>query len=223
MRSKRLLLSGCLALALAGSLPAASFSFTGNFTQDNDVQLFNFTVGATSNVTLRTWSYAGGVNAAGATIARGGFDPILAVFNSSGVFINQNDDGGSSVAQDLSGARYDTFLTVNLAAGNYTVAVMQYNNFANGPNLSNGFVRDGQGNFTPSFGGAINATTCPQQRFCDVSGSAQYLQRNGNWAFDILNVNEATTVPRVPEPSTVTLVGAAALALVWRRRRQMAR
>ena len=63
---------------------AADFSFTGNFNLDNDVQLFNFSVGAPSTVTLRTWSYAGGINAAGQTIARGGFDPIQAVFNSTG-------------------------------------------------------------------------------------------------------------------------------------------
>jgi hypothetical protein len=79
MRSKVL---AALAAMVLVSTPAAAadFSFTGNFTQDDNVQLFNFVVGAPSSVTLRTWSYAGGTNAAGTTIARGGFDPILALF-----------------------------------------------------------------------------------------------------------------------------------------------
>ena len=48
-------------LLVSGSASAADFSFTGNFTNDNEVQEFNFSVaGSPSDVTLRTWSYAGG-------------------------------------------------------------------------------------------------------------------------------------------------------------------
>jgi hypothetical protein len=61
-----------------------------------------------------------------------------------------------------------------LAAGNYTVSVMQYDNFANGPNLSNGFRENGNTNFTARFG-------CSQGFFCDVTGS----NRDGHWAFDM--------------------------------------
>src|SRR5215471_14280681 len=68
---------------------AANFSFTGSLSTDDQVQMFNFNVGSTSSVTLRSWSYAGGTNSAGSTIARGGFDPILALFNSSGSLITQ--------------------------------------------------------------------------------------------------------------------------------------
>lgn len=204
-----------LAILACPALQAASFSFTGNFNQDDDVQLFNFTVGAQSDVTFRTWSYAGGVNAAGATIARGGFDPILAVFASTGLLLGTNDDGGGSVAADLSGQRYDTFFTINLVAGNYTVSVMQYNNFAVGPNLSNGFGRAGQGNFTPAYVGA----SCSATQFCDVSGSA-FNERDSHWAFDILNVADAVPVDSVPEPSTAALIGLGALVLgsIFRRR-----
>ena len=38
---------------------------------------------ATSTVTLQTYGYAGGTNAAGQVIAQGGFDPILALFDST--------------------------------------------------------------------------------------------------------------------------------------------
>src|SRR6266536_1432206 len=113
----RLLGIVALAALTVGSLQAANFSFTGNFNNDADVQLFSFTVGATSTVTLRTWSYAGGTNAAGQVIPRGGFDPILALFDSAGLRINQNDDGGASVPTDLSGVNYDTFLSSTLGPG----------------------------------------------------------------------------------------------------------
>jgi hypothetical protein len=199
---------------ISSSALADNFSFTGNFTQDDNVQLFNFTVGATSNVTLRTWSYAGGVNAAGAPIARGGFDPILALFNSSGAFIDQNDDGGcpTVAADSVSGECWDTFLMANLAAGSYTVAVMQFDNFANGPNLANGFERTGQGNFTGPLTGH------PGGSFWDIAGT----QRDSHWAFDILNVQQASTPPTgVPEPSTIVLLfpGLVGLVAGFRRSR----
>src|SRR5262245_47769873 len=98
-------------LAQVSVAQADNFSFTGSFTQDDNVQLFNFTVGALSTVTLRTWSYAGGNNSAGNAISRGGFDPILALFNATtGALIGQNDDG-SGVPTDITGVAYDTLLT----------------------------------------------------------------------------------------------------------------
>ncbi len=88
-----------LALSVSSAVCRADdFSFTGNFNSINDVQLFTFSIGATSTVTLRSYGYAGGTNSAGTVIAEGGFDPILALFQGTGpgaVYIDQNDDGGS--------------------------------------------------------------------------------------------------------------------------------
>ncbi|MFO1089819.1 MAG: DVUA0089 family protein [Hyphomicrobiales bacterium] len=205
-----LLLGMCIS---GGQANAANFSFTGSFTQDDNVQLFNFSVGATSNVVLRSLSYAGGVNSQNVTIARGGFDPILALFDATGALINQNDDGapGTVPVDTVTGLAYDTYLALNgLAAGNYTVAVMQYNNFANGPNLSNGFSRDGQGNFTGATYG------CSQGSFCDFRGN----NRNVNWAFDIEGV-ESATLPDIPVPAALPLfaTGLAAVGYAGRRRK----
>lgn len=206
-----------LGIATTSTTKADNFSFTGNFTQDDNVLLFNFSVGTTSSVTLRTWSYAGGTNAAGQVIARGGFDPILALFNSSGQIIDQNDDGGPALVpvDAVSGTAWDTFLQATLTPGAYTVSVMQYDNFALGPNLANGFERSGQGNFTTAFG--------PCAQYNDVSGVANNC-RDSHWAFDVLNVNTAVQVPTepVPEPTTMLLLGTglAGVAAKVRKRRK---
>ena len=167
-----------MSVGLANPAHATDFSFVGSLDNPDEVQLFSFIVPVESIVTLRTWSYAGGVNAAGNTIVRGGFDPILALFNSVGQLIGENDDGFGVAADSVTGASFDTLFQQNLAAGNYTVSVAAFSNFANGPNLSDGF--EGGGSFT------------------DVTGN----QRTNAWAFDILNVGEATQIGAVPEPAT---------------------
>ena len=50
---------------IATTLSANSFSFTGSFPTDNDVQLFSFSIAADGPVTFLTLSYAGGTNAVG--------------------------------------------------------------------------------------------------------------------------------------------------------------
>jgi hypothetical protein len=181
-----------------------TFSFIGTFPQDDQVQLFNLFVGAPSTVTLETTSYADGTD---------GFDPILALFDSSGNLIGQNDDGGSFVPADPeTGAHFDTFLQIpSLAAGDYTVSVMQYDNFAIGPTLADGFARQGQGNFT---GGAFGCGA--GVAFCDVNVDVN----NGNWAFTISGVNSANTVP---EPSSLLLLGGGLLIIGAVARRHLKR
>ena len=122
--------------------------------------------------------------------------------DSTGAFINQNDDGGSNVPADsVTGSHFDTFLQALLAPGNYTVSVMAFSNFANGPNLSNGFTGTGS--------------------FVDVNSN----QRDSHWAFDILNVGAASeVVPGVPEPSTwaMMMLGFGVTGFAIRRSRRKA-
>jgi uncharacterized protein (TIGR03382 family) len=225
---KRIGLAVLLCAAAGGSQAALlNFSFSGTFSQDDDVQLFNFTADGASTAYLVSYAYGGGTQADGTVWSQGGFDTILALFDATGNLVTQNDDGSGSCfsgAEALvpgidagnsdtnTGALYDTCLSSVLAAGMYTVAVSQYDNFPNGPTLSDGFVRDGQGNFTASF------TDCTQGSFCDVTGTPVFTNRTNAWAFDILNVEQASQ--DMPVPGSLALAGIGLLALRLRRRRR---
>ncbi len=196
-----------ISVACSSTARAADFSFSGAFTSDDNVALFSFAVadGPVSLVTVRTSSYA-----------TGGFDPVLSVFRGNGLLLADNDDVNLGIpasvvpADPTTGQRSDSFLEIDLVPGVYTLALTQYDNFAAGPNLSNGFLRAGQNNFT---GGPF------VQSVQQPGGSFVNYQRTGNYAVQILNVQGANAIP---EPGTLAL---AALGLpllagrIARRRR----
>jgi hypothetical protein len=184
----RAIVSLALLTACAGA-GAANFSFTGAFNQDDDVQLFRFAVTGPSftTVTLQTLSYDGGLNAAGALIPAGGFDPVISLFDAAGTLLDDNDDGSFGP---------DAFLQLPLGAGDYLAALTESPNRANGPNLADGFVLAGLSNFTGP-------------GFVDVFDN----QRDSRWALDILNVASAAVgIAAVPAPGTLWLIVAALLA-----------
>jgi hypothetical protein len=186
-------------ILLAASLPGGTLSFTDSFALDDQVESIWFN--ASGDVTIRTWGYAGGINGEGKTIARGGFDPYLALFDPTGLLIAVDDDGGAQVSADVpappgTGFRWDAFLFLSgLAPGQYLLALTQSNNFANGPFFADGFSRQDEGNFTGPDQGI------PDGSFLDVSGS----QRTNLWAVDVTgDVSEPA-----PEPGMFWLTGIA--------------
>ena len=196
---------------------ANDFSFTGTFAADDEVQLFNFAVGAPSIVTLRTYSYAGGIQASGNVVPPGGFDPILALFDREGNFITYNDDGASGTVpfDPNTGVAFDTALEIALYAGDYTVSVMQYNNKAIGPTLADGFDLSGDPFFTSVY-------NCTNGQFCDASNVAVYNNRTNEWAFDVLNVESATMVDAVPVPAAIWLFCSGLIGFIGIARRKAA-
>ena len=193
---KQFLKAAIAAVALvvgSASALAANFSFTGNLAGDNSIKLFSFALASSSNVTLRTWSYAGGTNAAGSSISAGGFDPVVSLFLGSGasaLLIDANDDGLGVAIDPVTGNDFDSLLQAfALPAGTYTVALTQSANFAIGPALGDGFL--GAGN--TGFDGRTSA-----------------------WALDMLGVNRAASIP-LPATLALALLGLVALSATRRR------
>ena len=196
---------------------AANITLAGNFTTDDAVQRFDFTAASAGSVDIRSYGYAGGVTSTGTVVPRGGFDTILTLFNSSGVFINENDDGAGAATDPSTDLAADARITASLTAGTYILTLSQYDNFSIG-NLAAGFVETGRPNFTadPSFatGGA-----CPGNLFRDISGTDGRC-RNGNWAVSFNNVANVTPVAPIPEPSALLFTGIGLGALLLMRVRR---
>jgi hypothetical protein len=202
---------------ILGSAPAygANFSFTGSFTGDADTQSFFFTADGVSTATFTAYNYGGGTNAAGTVIPYGGFDPMLFLFDATDTLIRADDDGPNPVGRDpISGGSFDTNFSQVLPAGNYRIVMAQFHNLPVGliadqfedlptifptglVNFANGF-QETDANFTNNLYHVNDVTKqgCSNRQFCDDLG----FNRTPAWAFDILNVNQATIAIAVPEP-----------------------
>ena len=137
-------------VALISPTFAADFSFVGAFAHDDERRQFSFTLIQPASVTLRTWSYAGGVNSAGTTIGAGGFDPSLSLFDSTGLLVAINRDGGcGKVAADpVTTWCWDAMIAAPLPRGTYQLVLTESENTPFGSYLTDPFVYDGAGDFT---------------------------------------------------------------------------
>lgn len=201
-----------LALLTPGAQPAmaaTNFSFNGTFTHDNGVQLFHFSIGSATTVTLQTFSFGGGTNAAGNPVAAGGFTPVFSLFDADGGAITNSlgadsSQCGAGAADSATGACWDTFIAAPLAKGGYILALTQFDNVALG-NLADGFSYDG---------GPVDFTGGP---FLENHIGPSSFQRDGHWAVDILSVDNAQVVP-LPSALPLLLSGLSVFAPFVRRR-----
>jgi hypothetical protein len=201
-QDQRVKLLACLFLAaLAPTAGAANLSYNRSFTSDDDVVVWGFRIATARTVTLETVSFSGGFDVNGQPVPAGGFDPVLTLFDGSGLIIDQNDDGPIPGDSQL--------IAPNLAPGFYFLVLSQFDNFPIGPFLSDGFTRQGQANFTGSVCGV------PGGSFLTINTCEQ---RSASWA---LNVRDVDTAAVVPEPSTafLALMGLVACAAIQKRRR----
>ena len=209
LKQLRLATAAAALFAYVGQAGAVPLSFAGTFTSDDNLRIFNFSVTAPGTVSIETFSYAGGTDPVRGAVAPGGFDPVFGLFTASGALVAVGDDGATRL-DPVTGAAFDAFVSMTLTAGNYFIALAEYDNYPIGPTFASGFTRTGTGNFTSTFG-------CSVGRFCDVNG----FSRTGN--FDVAISGTAVAAAPVPEPSTFALMSVALAGVAgWARRRRTA-
>ena len=209
LKQLRLAAAAAALFVCAGQAGAVPLSFSGTFTADDNLRTFNFSVTGPGTVTIETFSYAGGTDPVRGAVAAGGFDPVFGLFTASGTLVGVGDDGATRL-DPVTGAAFDAFVSMTLAAGNYFVALAEYDNYPIGPTFASGFTRTGAGNFTSTFG-------CSAGRFCDINA----FSRTGN--FDVA-ITGTTVAAAVPEPSTFALMSVALAGVAgWARRRRAAK
>jgi hypothetical protein len=240
----------CLAALLLGrpaapstisscTTPSGAISCTGTAGTPEDVFLESFTLAASATITVQTYGFGGGTNAAGASILSGGFDSLVALFSGIPAAASiLTDGGGNPIASadnlslfspgcplaglvtvgSVTGVCGDSKLSANLAAGTYTLLLTDANfmALAVNPNL---FL--GPYNLTDTTSTNYGSST-GNGAYNDLSGGvfqtcASLVDCNldaGNFAVDITGLS-STSAP-VPEPGTLTLL-AAGLAMLFRK------
>ena len=205
---------------LAPSLFADVISFTGNLQTDATVLppfdsptagdyaqwaavVRDFHVDSTSSMTALTFSYGGGTNGSGMSIAANGFEPYLSLFDAAGDFLASTYFGttcpaGAQTNADT-GFCYDVGLDGGiLAAGDYRIAISAFANMSFAENYGSGTLADG-------FTGLGNLADGEDLHF----------------AFDVTLEPSSPPSP-VPEPLPGAMVGLSALAAVAARLRMSA-
>ncbi len=226
---KRISSLAAFVLLLPAALLADTTSYTGTLASSTDSYALDFTVTGlgTETVTVQTFGFGGGTNAAGTSIAAGGFDPFIGLFAGTGA--------GASLLTDALGNPYgtsdllsnfasftgcppagtqnvggtvcgDITMTLALAAGDYTLLLSDGGYIPNAI-FDNGTLGEGFSDFT---GGAFQ--TCNT----DPTGVTTCVNDTANWAFDL------TTKPNVvstSEPGSLALLVTGIAAFAVRRRR----
>jgi hypothetical protein len=181
-------------------------SETGTFSTPEDTFIMAINLTTAGNITLQTYGFGGGTNAAGTVIPSGGFDPFVGLFSGTGstaLFINGDSDILSNYTPGCPPARTvtiggmpnqcgDVLLVLpGLAAGTYTVLLSDAEYVPNAVFESSGVLGDG---FTDFTGGVFQ--TCVDANNCIPQPDT------GNWALDITEPSAAA-----PEPGAFGLAG----------------
>ncbi len=198
---------------------STDFDFSGIFAFDNDVELLSFNLESDSNVTIFSSSWGDDLGDGDGWVERGGFDPSLGIWNSSGELLRRQDDGNIEGTTQSGGVDYtygiwDVFIEIFLTAGDYTASITQYSNFAESKFLNGGFEHDGNTDFTFDNGYG------PEPFFNGVWGisdpNSDPDPRTGVWEFHILAVESASQL-QVPEPATIALIALGLVGIGYKR------
>ena len=210
---EKLAVVAAFSLLASAECKAGQFSFAGSFTNDNDIQFFTFSLFSPNTVTLQTWGYGGGVNAAGQTVSPGGFESILQVYDlasgiAQGAPVYPGPDptcGPRNVDPNLLPvtACQDAYAQMALPAGDFLLALTQNANAPLG-DLGDGF---------------FYTTVIPDPAFNNHFVGTFGFQRDAHWAVDLLFVDAAAPVGTAPEPASAALIGGALLLAAIGKRR----
>jgi hypothetical protein len=105
-----------------------------------------FTVSSATTMEAITYGFGGGTSLTGASVAAGGLEPYLSLFDSSGDFITSTFFGTNcpAGANSVGGNCYDVSLDGGtLAAGTYQIALTAYENLSFAENFGTGTLADG--------------------------------------------------------------------------------
>jgi hypothetical protein len=209
-----------LPVCLAALSPGGTISDTGSFSTPEDLFLLPITLTSTGNITLQTYGFGGGTNAASTLIAPGGFDPFVGLFEGTGataLFLDGTADNLSNYGSEPSACPPAGLVTIGsvpgqcgdvqlvftgLAAGTYTVLLSDANYVPNAVYETTGYLGDG---FSDLTGGSLPFQTCYDATDCNTDTT--------NWALDITTTG--TTSTSTPEPASFLLVGLALLTGRW--------
>ena len=218
----RLLFAACL---LSATASASTFlSYTGTLATPETEEAFTVTLTTSSTVTLQTYGFGGGTNAAGTIIPAGGFDPFVGLFQGTGataLFLDGTADNLTNYASEPSACPPAGLVTIGsvpgqcgdvqldftgLSAGTYTVLLSDANYVPNAVYETTGYLGDG---FSDLTGGSLPFQTCYDATDCNTD--------TANWALDITTAGAASA--STPEPASFLLVGLAILTAMPRTRR----
>jgi PEP-CTERM motif len=216
-----LLATALLALAALPARADGTQSYVGTLGSPYSDYEVLLTLTATSDVTLQTYGFGGGINGNGTVIAPGGTDPFIGLFANVGLsptFIGgtsldlTNYSPGCPAANTVSNfgdtTCGDVLLTFSdLAAGTYTI-VLSDGQFIPLAALGAGTT------FDNSFFNFTGGVFCNLQ---DVDTGTACPNTSGAFAFD---VTESTPSMPAPEPATVLLLGSGLAAILGVRKRR---
>ena len=223
MKANKTVLTTILTVTWAAiTARATTLSLTGTLPTPEDIFTQTITLASAGNVTLQTYGFGGGTNAANQPIAAGGFDSFVGIFSGTGpssVYVNGVSDSttnytaanagcppaGTLTVGTVPGVCGDVVLTENLSPGTYTVLLSDANYQPIAEGETNGTLGDG---FVDLTGGAFQ--TCVTLVDCNTD--------DGNWALDITFPGGSGSTSPTPEPATFCIAGLALLLFAFARR-----